>query len=109
MFIGSLDGLSDVQRNLSTLTWIPPPSLDLTGIDPDIVYCVVVYNITCGRRDHIISDCNVTEPNYTSAYIVDGYVYEYTVIPRSNMEGASNGTSVTVAGISKLISVARSA
>ena len=53
-----------------------------------------MYNITCGRRDLIISDCNVTEPSYTSDDIApDGYIYEYTVTPRSNVEGASNGTS----------------
>ena len=58
-----------------------------------------VYNITCGRRDLIISDCNVTEPSYTSDDIApDGYIYEYTVTPRSNVEGARNGTSLTVAG-----------
>jgi hypothetical protein len=72
--------------------------LDLTGVDPDIVYCVEVYNITCGRRDLIISDCNVTEPSYTSDDIMAGYIYEYTVTPRSNVEEASNGISVTIGG-----------
>ena len=82
-----------ISRNSSTLSWVAPPSLDLTGIDPDIVYCVEVYNITCGRRDLIISDCNVTETSYTSNDIVpDGYIYEYIVTPRSNVEGARNGT-----------------
>ena len=83
----------------STLAWEPPFSLDLTGVDPDIVYCVVIYNITCGRRDLIISDCSVTEPSYTSADVAPhGFVYEYTVTPRSNVEGARNGTNWTVIG-----------
>ena len=84
--------MTNVQRVSSTLTWVPPPSLDLTGVDPDIAYCVDVYNITCGRRDLIISDCSVTEPSYTSDVIVDGYIYEYTITPRSNVPGARNGT-----------------
>ena len=90
---GLLTSVTEVHRSSSTLTWIPPPSLDLTGVDPDIVYCVEVYNITCRRRDLIISDCNVTEPSYTSDDIApDVYIYEYIVTPRSNVEGATNGT-----------------
>ena len=81
-----------VDKNLSKLSWKPPFSLDLTGVDPDIAYCVEVYNITCGRRDLIISDCTVTEPSYTSDDIAPhGYIYEYIVTPRSNVEGARNG------------------
>ena len=87
--IGSLGGVSNLERNASTLSWMPPFSLNLTGVDPDIVYCVEVYNITCGRRDLIISDCNVTEPSYTSDDMAPiGYIYEYAVTPRSNVEGA---------------------
>ena len=77
-----------------------PFSLDLTNVNPDIIYCVEVYNITCGKRDLIISDCNVTESSCTSDDIApDGHIYEYTVTPRSNVEGARNGTSLTVTGI----------
>ena len=78
----------------STITWNPPFSLDLTNVEPDIVYCVDVYNITCGGRELLISDCNVTETSYTSDVIApDGYIYEYIVTPKSNVEGAINGTS----------------
>ena len=95
-----------LERNASILSWVAPFSLDLTDVDPDIIYCVEVYNITCGRRDLIISDCNVTEPSYISGYMApNDYIYEYTVTPRSNVEGASNGTSVTVAGMCKLMCV----
>ena len=49
--------------------------------------------ITCGRRDLVISDCSVTEPSYASDDIAPhGYIYEYTVTPRNNVEGARNGT-----------------
>ena len=100
--VGHLDAVSDlcVHRNSSIITWEPPFSLDITGVDPDVVFCVEVYNITCERRDLIISDCNVTEPSYTSDDIApNGYIYEYTVTPRSNVEGASNGTAETEAGM----------
>ena len=90
--------MTTVLRVSSTLTWDPPPSLNLTDIDPDIAYCVEVYNITCGMRDLIISDCSVTEPSYTSDVIMDGYMYEYTITPRSNVPGAWNGTATTATG-----------
>ena len=64
-----------------------------------VAYCVEVYNITCGRRNLVISDCNVTEPSYTSDVIMDGYIYEYTITPRSNVPGARNGTSLTLQGM----------
>jgi hypothetical protein len=91
--------VTNLFRNASTISWSPPFSLDLTDIDPDIVYCVEVYNITCRRRGLTVSDCNVTESSYTSDIIApNGYIYEYTVTPRSNVEGASNGTANTVTG-----------
>ena len=80
-------------RNFTTLSWTEPFSLDLTNVEPDIVYCVDVYNITCGGRELLISDCDVTETSYTCDVIApDGYIYEYIVTPRSNVEGAVNGT-----------------
>ena len=88
----------NVDRNASTLSWVAPFSLDLTNVDPDIVYCVEVYNITCGRS-LLISECDVMETSYTNDALHSGYIYEYTVTPRSNVEGARNGTSRTVTGI----------
>ena len=85
--------MDSLVRNFTTLSWNPPFSLDLTNVEPNIVYCVDVYNITCGGRELLISDCNVTETSYTSDVIApDGYIYEYIVTPRSNVEGAANGT-----------------
>ena len=97
-FSGPLQRVRKIIRNAGTLSWIPPFSLDLTGVDPDIVYCVEVYNITCGRS-LLISECDLTEPSYTSDDVVDGYIYEYTVTPKNNMEGAENGTIAKMTGI----------
>ena len=82
-----------------TLSWNEPFFLDLTNIDPDTIYCVEVYNITCGGRELLISDCDVMETSYTSDVLQPGYIYEYTVTPRSNVEGAQNGTSKKVKGV----------
>ena len=85
--------MKQLRKEGSTLSWNPPFSLDLTDVDPDIAFCVEVYNITCGGRELVFSDCNVTENSYTSDAIApDGYIYEYIVTPRSNVQGAQNGT-----------------
>ena len=98
VLLGLLQRVSDIVRNSSTIFWDAPFSLNLTNVDPDIVYCVEVYNITCGRS-LLISECDVMETSYTNDALLPGYIYEYTVTPRSNVEGASNGTSLTVIGI----------
>ena len=90
--------MSNIRRNASTIIWEAPFSLNLTNADPDIVYCVEVYNITCGRS-LLISECDVMETSYTNDTLLPGYIYEYTVTPRSNVEGASNGASITVTGM----------
>ena len=89
--------MSNLVRSTNTLSWDPPFSLDLTNIDPDIVYCVEVYNITCGRS-LLISECDVMETSYTNNTLHSRYIYEYTVTPRSDVDGARNETSPTEIG-----------
>ena len=78
------------------MSWAPPFSLNLTNIEPNIIYCV---DITCGRS-HLISECDVMETSYTNDVLHSGYIYEYTVTPRSNLQGAANDTSQSVTGVS---------
>ena len=88
----------DVKRISSNITWTPPFSLDLTGVDPDIVYCVEVYNITCGVDDLVVGDCGVTEARYVDNRLQQGLIYRITITPRSNGRGAVNGTNLTKNG-----------
>ena len=90
--------VTDVKRNLSSITWGPPFSLNLTGIDPDIVYCVEVYNITCGVDDLVVGNCNVTEPRYVDNGLQQGHICRIIVTPRSNGRNAQNGTNSTKEG-----------
>ena len=100
LFIGPLQSVFNLKRRNDTIVWEAQFSLNLINVDPDIVYCVEVYNITCGGRELLISDCDVMETSYTSDALQPGYIYEYTVTPRSNVEGAQNGTSKNVTGVS---------
>ena len=77
------------------LSWEAPFSLNLTS-EPDIVYCVDVYNITDdkGTACLILSDCNVltTYFAYNSSYPNPRNRFQFIVTPRSNVPGARNGT-----------------
>ena len=103
--IGPLDAPANVRSsrnynsNTTTIIWSPPFSLDLTNIDIDITYCLEIYNITCGEGGLAISDCNVTEHTYHSSFLPPRYIYNITVTPRSNVEGALNRTATHTEGI----------
>ena len=79
------------------LAWEPPFSLNITGVEPDIIYCVDVINITAGVQvpDFLISRCDVIDPQYS--FTVENPdprdLFLFVVTPRSNIEGAMNGTS----------------
>ena len=78
------------------VTWEPPFSLNLTTAEPDIAYCVDVYNTTNGGFDHLTSDCTVISSNYTFTVNDDPDPkdkFQFIITPRSNVEGARNGTS----------------
>ena len=98
--IGPLNMVTDNKRSSSTITWVAPFSLDLTGVDPNIVYCVEVYNITCGSGvdDLVVGDCDVTEPRLVDSRLQQGYIYRITITPRSNGQDAQNGTNNTIEG-----------
>ena len=91
--------VTEVKRNSFTIIWKPPFSLDLTDVDPDIIYCVEVYNITCEVDDLVAGDCNVTKPRYVDSRLQQGFIYHITVTPRSNGQNAQNGTNNTKQGI----------
>ena len=97
--IGPLNMVTENKRSSSTITWMPPFSLDLTGVDPDIIYCVEVYNITCGVDDLVVGNCGVTLPRFVNNRLQQGYIYRITITPRSNGQDAQNGTSNTIEGI----------
>lgn len=84
-------------KNLSYM-WQPPYSLDLTAVMPDVIYCLEISRITCGVRESVISDCDITDRNYTvDLDIAD--LYEAIITPRSNVANAINGSKASVSGV----------
>ena len=75
------------------ISWDPPFSLNLTTAEPDIQYCVDVYNVTGGGDDHLQSVCDITDTYYTFTASDPDQLFNFTVTPRSNVEGSLNGTT----------------
>lgn len=95
--IGTLGVVRNIRKNSSVISWEPPFSLDLTNVYPSIVYYVEIFNITCGSRILVVDDNYVTEPFYT--FLLDpAFIYEIAVTPRSNVDGAENGSKATING-----------
>ncbi len=68
--VGTPIATPNLLNSTISLTWTPPFSLDITGVHPDIIYCVGVVNSTSSLV--IYSQCDITEAQYN-----------YTVSPRS--------------------------
>ena len=77
------------------ISWTAPFSLDVTGVDPDIWYSVLLYNVTDENNPTAIlcTDCiNITETHYTFTpdHPSPCHAYHFTVIP---FNGAGKGES----------------
>ena len=79
------------------LTWTSPFSLDITGVDPDLWYCVEVYNISRGRNP-LSTNCSVyepqfyvTAPNHNPCDLFEFRVYAVNAVGNGNVVSV-NGT-----------------
>ena len=85
------------------LTWDAPFTLDITGVDPDISYCVNISVVTVADSNDstpLTTNCSVYLPefNFTMDYpnTSTSVIYEFQVTPRN---GAGEGpTSAPVYG-----------
>ncbi|CAI8051912.1 hypothetical protein GBAR_LOCUS28406 [Geodia barretti] len=94
--LSAVAGLRAISSTSSvTILWRAPFSLDVTGVDPDIWYSVLIYNVTDENNPTAIlcTDCiNITETHYTFTpdYLSPCHVYNFSVIP---LNGAGQGES----------------
>ena len=89
--------LTRTSSNTILIQWDAPPSLDLTDVEPDIVYSVELYKITCGQN--IFINHKVVFVNSTNNTVDPMEIYKVIITARSNVEGARNGNSVETRGI----------
>ena len=101
--IGPLGQVTNLRRNYSghpgsaVYTWNPPFSLNVTNAEPDIAYCVHIYNVTClmQKRITLLENCTVTTPNFSLRKGLSAEeIYEIEVSARINLDMAlQNRTS----------------
>ncbi len=90
--------VNNIAGNCSQLnvTWVAPFSLNLTTAEPDIKYCVDVYNVTYEREDNLLqSECSITTIQYMFDVAYPVGTYSFSVTPQSNIDGSLNGTIST--------------
>ncbi len=99
--VGSLTATPIPLDSIISLTWTPPFSLDIPGVDPDITgYCVGVVNSTSSLVIH--SQCGITYTQYNntmSPRSTSCDIYTFTITP-VNIVG--NGTSASVTLLSNI-------
>ena len=79
------------------LTWNPPFTLNITNIEPDIYYCINVYNITPNSLYPLKTLCDLTQPefDFTVANPIPCDQFQFQVIP---VNDAGNGTLNSISG-----------
>ena len=79
------------------ILWNPLPTLDINDTDPDIVYTVELYQITCGQNilinRTVVAGTSITEENLDLMQI-----FKAVIAARNNVPGARNGPSVEIEG-----------
>jgi hypothetical protein len=87
--VGSLE--ATFASNFISLTWIPPFTLDITDVEPDISgYCIDVINSTTSST--LYSLCGINETIFSYPTPADSWCIVYTVYPASVV---GNGTKAT--------------
>ena len=99
--VGTLTEVSNLHRDTSIVSWDPPFTLDITEVNPDIIYCIDIYDISCDNvGTHILINCSVIDTSFSSQLLDhDHFIYEYFVTPRINVANAVNGTSAVLKGL----------
>ena len=83
-----------------TVSWSAPFSLDVTSVDPDIWYSVLIYNVTDEENPTAVpcTDChNLTQTHYIFSpdYPSPCHKYTFTVIPYNGVGQGESSQSVT--------------
>ena len=105
---GLPSSVTNLRANISSgssvnTSWTAPWSLDVTGVDHDIWYSVLIQNVTDEDRPTgiLCTDCtNITETHYTFTpdHLSPCHVYNFTIIPAN---GAGLGERSIISTIGK--------
>ena len=97
--VGNASIQRDYTSNLLVALWNPLFSLDITDTNPNIIYTVQVFRITCGQNI-FINETTVAGSNATIEDIDPMETYKAAIFAKNNVRGARNGPSEKTEGIS---------
>ena len=89
--------LRDYSKDELTIMWNPLPTLDINDTDPDILYTVELYRITCGQNI-LINRTEVAGSNVTEEGLDLMHIYKAVIAARNNVRGARNGPTAEIKG-----------
>ena len=114
LLVGTLDSVVNLtiesDSNSVRLHWEAPWSLNVTGVEPDIWYTVLIHNVTNeGENPPLIScdDChNLTESHYTFTPHNPSpcHKYNFTVLPQNGAGDGENQGAISGFGECIIIS-----
>ena len=76
----------------------PLPTLDINDTDPDILYTIELYQITCGQNI-LINRTEVAGSNVTEEGLDLMQIYKAVIAARNNVRDARNGPTAEINGI----------
>ena len=96
--LSAVDAVNIIASNTTlSLTWEPPFTLDITGVDPDITYCVDVINSTSSVTLH--SQCGINETEFSYPLPQDAVCHSYVLTTTPiNVVGRGAPSSVLYIG-----------
>ena len=95
--------LRNYSEDKLTTTWNPLPTLDINDTDPDILYTVELYQITCGQNI-LINQMEVAGSNVTEEGLDLMQIYKAVIAARNNVRDARNGPRIEMKGITVFFS-----
>lgn len=82
-----------------TILWESLPTLDINDTDPDIVYDVGLYQITCNQNIPILYQTTVIGNSTTEVGLDMMQIYKALIAARNNVRKAKIRPSVVIEGI----------
>ena len=104
LYTGPPDAVSDLRVESRgyhlMVTWQAPFSLDVTGVEYDITYSLLISNVTNETRPTAVSCAvcrNLTHPNFTFSppHPLPGHTFTFTVTPQNGAGGGPQSHPVT--------------